>query len=693
MAQSWIWSNSVSGSSSGNGVAVDGSGNIYVTGGFSDTMRLGTWTLVPQGRADIFLIKYDNLGNIIWARRAGGTSSSSDAASGIAVDATGFIYITGNFSRQATFSNISVTGRSSSRDIFIAKYNPGGTAIWVRTVTGDPALSWQISSYDIAVSSLGYVYVTGTILGDCTFGSTTVSVPTASSVFVARYHISGSFNWVRVGEAVSTPTNSFGFPRGIEVNNNEEIFVTGSFQGPLNFDGISLNSTGTHGHDMFLIKYNGAGDIQWARRGGAPNNSDNAASIEVDNGGNCYVVGGFYNTATFYGPGFPTNINVTSNGGSDAYLAKYDNGGTPIWVKSFGGSNSDGGRDISIDDQGNLFFTGVFLDNLLIDTFALSVTGTNDVFVVKYDNMGAVQWAAKGGESDGIGVNRTALYENKSLFITGSFTGNSILGSTSINSIGTSNMFLTLLYDTFFAPNLNKINGHVLSDVNKNCEQDSSDLLLANRIIRADPGPYYAITDSNGAFTLRVSSGSYTLRQLIPQHLAPVISELCPADSFYTIHFDSLAADTSGFNYYNETDSCPVMNISVGALSRRLCQENKTLISYCNRGIVTANDAKLLVGYPEFVTPLSANHPFTYSQDSVLVFNLGHLPGQKCGTVSITDQVDCGNATIIGLTQCVEARITTTNSCFPVDSNWNGAGLSVRGKCVFTWFRSFNNKK
>ncbi len=144
-------------------VAVDGSGNIYLTGNFQGTVTIAGQTIISAGGAtDIFIAKYSSSGTLQWLRRGGSNSLGNEYGDGIAVDGSGNVYITGVFSLTsnfntpaANFSNELISAGNS--DIFIVKYNSSGTLEWLRRGGGTS----EDSAYKIAVDGSGNVYITG----------------------------------------------------------------------------------------------------------------------------------------------------------------------------------------------------------------------------------------------------------------------------------------------------------------------------------------------------------------------------------------------------------------------------------------------------------------------------------------------------------------------------------------------------
>ena len=143
------------------GIAVDGSGNVYVIGHFrGDTAIFGSTTLTNAGSYDIFIAKLNVSGDFLWAKQAGG--SSYDYGYGIAVDSSGNVYVTGDFSDTATFGSATLTSLGWG-DIFIAKLNDSGDFLWAKQAGG----YCGVMGLGIAVDGSGNVYVTGWFRRNC----------------------------------------------------------------------------------------------------------------------------------------------------------------------------------------------------------------------------------------------------------------------------------------------------------------------------------------------------------------------------------------------------------------------------------------------------------------------------------------------------------------------------------------------
>jgi hypothetical protein len=201
-----LWAARISSSSTeGNGIAVDTSGNVVVTGQYSGTATIfntgGTsnMTLSNAGSADCFVAKYSSAGEILWAARIAGTGSDNGQA--VATDISNNVYVTGGYSavlfiyNQGTLGTLGASlGWIVSSDCFVAKYSPDGAVLWATQIAGTGASS--DSGYGIATNTLGNVFVTGTYTSNLTLYNTNGSIGTtltgaSLTCFLANYRSDG----------------------------------------------------------------------------------------------------------------------------------------------------------------------------------------------------------------------------------------------------------------------------------------------------------------------------------------------------------------------------------------------------------------------------------------------------------------------------------------------------------------------
>jgi len=303
-------------------IDIDDAGNVYVTG-------YSSYGIMYTG---IATIKYSSSGNEQWVSFFEGGYSSGKA---IVVDNLGDAYVTG------------YSGGEKMSDMTTIKYNTDGVQQWLVTYNGIGNSNDE--AYDIALDNSGNVYITGY--------SNPTSFDLDKDFTTIKYNNAGVQQWVnKYSQSLSDVGNA------IAVDNDGNVYVTGQCRNPSNF--LS---------DYVTIKYNTNGVQQWLKTyNGTGNSEDIAADIALDQEGNVYVTG-------------------KSIGGSasayDCVTIKYNGSGTQLWVKRYNGpsSNMDEGKKIITDLQGNVYITG----KTGINTMSYY---TSDYLTIMYDTNGVEQW-------------------------------------------------------------------------------------------------------------------------------------------------------------------------------------------------------------------------------------------------------------------------------------------------------------
>ena len=314
-----LWAKGVGGtlSDAGNGITVDDSGNVYVTGTYSDTVDFdpaeGVSTLTSAGNDDIFILKLDRDGDFIWAKSIGGPLQESSFD--IAVDTSGNVFATGYFSDMADFdpgagtSNLTSAGQG---DVFIVKLDHHGNYVWGRKVGG----TGFDSGIEVALDASGNVYTAGYFNDTASAGLTTLTSAGANDILISKLDNDGNFLWVK---SMGGPSFDSGY--GIAVDGNGNVYTTGEFSGTADFDpGAGISSlTSAGASDVFVSKLNSDGNYVWAKELGGTA-ADIGEGIVVQDNGSLYLVGAFSDTVDF-DPGSGTRT-LTSAGGLDIFVSK-----------------------------------------------------------------------------------------------------------------------------------------------------------------------------------------------------------------------------------------------------------------------------------------------------------------------------------------------------------------------------------
>jgi len=369
-----LWTKQAGGSDfdCGKGISVDHDGNIYIIGTFRGAASFGTVNLTGDGSDDIFIAKYDTYGNCLWAERAGG--KNQDDCLGLSVDDNCSSYITGYFQDTASFGDVRLTS-PGTRDIFIAKYDTHGNCIWAnQTGGGNQSMGLSISG-----DSGKNIYLTGSFQGPAKFGTSQLNCSGKSDIFISKYDSGGNCIW-----AQRAGGNSLDAGYGIAADKNGNSYAAGLFEGPAHFGTKQL--TGFGQADIFLAKYDSAGNCLWAKQAGGIA-VEFARGISIDSKGSSYITGSFQGNAVF------DTIQLSGAGGINIFIARYDKNGNCLWAKQAGvNPNNNWGNSITVDSKGNSFITGRFQGQASFGTFQLTSSCRFDTFIAEYDPLGTCLW-------------------------------------------------------------------------------------------------------------------------------------------------------------------------------------------------------------------------------------------------------------------------------------------------------------
>lgn len=416
----WAWAEGLGGKNNydgSNDLTRDAAGNIYIVGEFSGTKNFGVYTLFATGFSEVFVAKFDPTGVCQWAVKAGANFSSAYAG-GIAISGNQ-LYVLGYFSNNINFGG-NLEASTGLNDIFLAQLDPAsGTCNWLKKAGG----TFDDYGVGITAENNGGIFITGNFVNQATFGTFTMNTGSVinADIFLCKYDAAGTCIWaVKAGGA----TTDKGY--AVEQLPGGSIFLTGYYQGTATF-GTSTTITSVFNYDFFLARYDGSGNLSWVQSGGGKGN-DIGYGISNDSQGNIYVTGFIGDTASF------GSINVFDNEYGSIIVAKYTNGGIPVWVKTAGGFIDDAGYDISTDAVGSSYVTGHINGNANFSGTPVTGVTANDGFAAKYDANGLLKWVTKVG---GTGFDRgKAIIADISGFcyVAGDYTGTVTLGSFSITS-------------------------------------------------------------------------------------------------------------------------------------------------------------------------------------------------------------------------------------------------------------------
>jgi hypothetical protein len=416
----WLWAKSAGGTGQNisSSITVDANSNVYVTGNFfGSNIIFGNDTLTGTNNNNVFIVKYNSSGNVIWAKSTTGTGGG--VGYGISTDANGSAYVTGEFgSPNIVFGSDTLTNNSydnRGNNIFIVKYDSSGNVIWAKSA-GETGFSIADNNsnnvgYGISIDASSNVYVTGSFTDTVVFGTDTLINDGIYNFFIVKYNSSGNVIWAK-----NTVAGNDDIGIGISTDVNSNVYVTGSFNSAkIVFGNDTLINAG--GFCVFIVKYDSSGNVIWARNASGTGN-DYGEGISVDFNGNVYVTGDFNYRSIIFGAD-----TLSCAGSQNVFIVKYDPNGNVIWAKSAGGLYGDMGNGISIDVEGNPYIIGTFASTTAFGSDTLTnAGGGSGIFIVKYDPPGNVIWAKStggSGQDNGLGISIDA---NGNPYVVGIFT-------------------------------------------------------------------------------------------------------------------------------------------------------------------------------------------------------------------------------------------------------------------------------
>jgi len=349
------------------GVAVDASGDVLVTGYFRGTIAFGTTTLTSVGGADVFVAKLAGAtGAPLWAVRFGNISDDQ-IGHAVTCDAFGNVFVTGAFAGTMTFNGVNATA-TGLQDGFVARLSGAtGAAAWGRRFGGTDFDAGR----DVVVDAKGDVLVVGEFFGAFSLGAKNLASAGLSDILFARF-----------AGATGMPLDAARFGgKGLDAGRTLVVgpsggpLIGGEFEGALDFGGGVLTSAG--GFDVFLAELDPSGaHLQSRRFGGFGDESALALALDA---AMSPVLAGYTTGSVDFGQG-----PVTSAGGRDLLIARLDSKLAGIWTRRFGDASFyQEARSVGLGPKG-VFVGGHFSGKVTIDAATKTSAGATDALLLSF---------------------------------------------------------------------------------------------------------------------------------------------------------------------------------------------------------------------------------------------------------------------------------------------------------------------
>ena len=449
-SQSWQWAKKIAGTSGdfGGVICTDQSGNTIASGSFTSvSVQIGTLSLtnIGTGTGDSYVAKYDPNGNVLWAQRLGG--SNQEVITGITTDASGNIYVLGNFNSSVISNTTTTAGNSGvgTWDVFLAVFNSSGNILSLKSYGGGSKDDFGGGCvYSNSLNSLfisGYFNSKNPVFG-ATYSNSDVG-ETTSDIFLAKISSFTIFDWVQITGSASS--NDVAVDLALDAGSNPHI--SGTFYNSSTFTTSIANTslTSIGGQDIIFAKYSSAGVALWAKNfgtnftGGA---NDFSGGISID-ASNDIFLSGYYKTSSLVAGTFT----VPNIGGYDGFVAKTNSVGVFQWVNGIGGASDEYVKRNTLDGSGNIYLAGSFSGtNAVIGTTTLTNSNpglTSDALVIKCNALGLVQWAVSSSGTNNESAAGISCDNNGNVYVSGGYSsGMTSFGTNTLTLDGTSDGFV-----------------------------------------------------------------------------------------------------------------------------------------------------------------------------------------------------------------------------------------------------------
>ncbi len=421
----WLWAKTLSGGNTdlaASDINTDANGNSYVIGSYnSGSMNLEgiILTNTVYNWYDVFIARYNSSGTPVWAKSFGGTKH--DYGINLVVDNNGNIYCSGYFSNDTINFGATTLYGGGGQYVFVAKYDTAGNFIWAKRLgTGsyNTPDALEVTGDGSILLSMRFQGTTTTV-GDSVY--TNYSGGGTSDVVFVKMDANGNITWnKRIG---GNKNDRFDALRSLP---GGDIIAGGYFASDtFLIDTVKIGNLKTNLpsqlDDYLVMKLDVDGNYIWSQNGATPK-SDALYDLDVDNSGNIYATGVFYDTIFYFGNDTLHNPNPNYQ---DLFIAKFDNNGNKMWAKNINSPGAESGYAIDVDSHGNPYVLVQFNEDSVFFNGQL-ITGDSslsmfDAGVFKLSPDGDLLWyKLVSGQRNDFGQ-ASAFDDNDNYYFVGTF--------------------------------------------------------------------------------------------------------------------------------------------------------------------------------------------------------------------------------------------------------------------------------
>ncbi|MGV3630461.1 MAG: gliding motility-associated C-terminal domain-containing protein [Bacteroidota bacterium] len=356
------WVKRFSGPLSDKGVkiALTSTNELIISGTFYNSITFGSTTLTAvNGSKDIFLARLSNSGDVIWARKDGG--SLGDNIYGLTLDQADNIILTGQFEGTSTIANQTFSSMTDpetnlpSFDMFLAKYSSSGSPIWAKAAYAE----YEDRGLAVVCDNQNNIYLTGQFSDTINYFGQTINNQIYNAGFVSKFDGSGNNLWF--DKLAGAQVLAY----DLAINHQNQLLVTGDYIGQMVVWAQENQHVLTNPYEkkIFLLKFSLNGNYVWGKAIGSDSEVSSRA-LCVDDQDNIYIGGHFRCNFDEYRDSTGT-AHWQSAGFRDQFVSKFTTSGTLIWKNQVGGQRQDQCWGIAIRENDYPVICGSYTTNLV----------------------------------------------------------------------------------------------------------------------------------------------------------------------------------------------------------------------------------------------------------------------------------------------------------------------------------------
>ncbi len=427
----WHWMEQLGGAGwdMPNGMVSDSEDNIYIAGGFTETLEGGKKSVESSGNRDIYVARYTQEGRLEWLWQAGGQYMDKITAIKEAPDND--IYIAGMVDGEVSFDKTEVEGEG--KRLFVSRITKKGACEWVTTID----YSGVAAGYLLETDVQGNLVLGGVFTDSLSCNGEVLTSHGHQDIFLVRLDQNG-----QLSKMTCYGANGKEKLTALSSDSLGHMYLAAQYNKSFSLGGntVKANSTAKSGNSV-VFQIDTGFNVNWYKTMYSPSYAT-IKGLACDLEDNLLLGGTFNHTLQV------DTLSYYTQGLNDLFVAKADTSGHITWLNTFGGKKNDDVAQVKLNKLGGLLVLGSYTDSLQLDTITLlSDSYYSDAFVAQINTKGDVTWsdALQGDRSNR--ASAAAIDSEGNLFLTGTFNGTIKGGNTEYTTLGSEDIYVAKYYD------------------------------------------------------------------------------------------------------------------------------------------------------------------------------------------------------------------------------------------------------